>query len=241
MEVNEGIALIQAELKEKCDHTVDKTSWKCVMEGQTTNSLVPNIKRDRDVAEPTWPAPNGGRSIKDVSRGASIWPHQAHHLIPWQQLQDEPASRYLDSKKNAITGPNNYSVNHGNNGLFMPYSADLAEWDTTADQQELSEKLMDLVLVQLHQSRHSFTQYEGAEQGYKARVKQYLKTISDNGLTHTAMCPPCQQKQDGKKLPPRANIVSAMDRASRNLERDIGDLDIFVSRRAATWAKKRGS
>jgi hypothetical protein len=41
------------------------------------------------------------------------------------------------------------------------------------------------------------------------------------------------------KYPPRENIVRAMDRVSDNLKRDIEDMVIFVSRRAAIWAKKR--
>ena len=183
---------------------------------------------------------NGNKSIDNVDADSSppVWPHQAHHLVPWKQLKDEDVVIYLDAGEDEIFGDNNYSVNHGNNGLFMPYSADLSEWLTTASKQQLSEDLMDKVNIQLHQSRHSSTQYNGAKQGYKARVKSYLKTISDNGLVHADTCDPCKAAKKNDKLPPRSNIVSAMDRASSNLENDIADMDIFVSRRASIWAGK---
>lgn len=242
MELKEGIAAIQAELAEKCDHKPDKSNWRCVLEGKTDSHLVTNITRDRNIPEPVWPPPNGSASIKNVVAHATppVWPHQAHHLIPWKQLRKHPASQYLDKNKNVIWGDNDYSVNHGNNGLFMPYSAGLEEWNKTTDQQKLSDDLMDIVFVQLHQSRHSAKQYEGAEQGYKARVKSYLETISDNGLKHTDLCNPCKQNKKNALLPPRETIVRAVDRASKNLEQDLKDMDIFVSKRAAIWAQKRG-
>jgi len=238
MQIGEGIALVTMNLEEACDHTPDKTNWKCVLEGKTDGHLVPNINRDRGIAKPTWPL-NGDSSIKSVSSDPAVWPSQAHHLIPWKQLKKHGAAHYLDSSKNKIWADNNYSVNHGNNGLFMPYSSDLTEWNTVSDKQKLSEELMDKVGTQLHQSRHSHTKYDGAEQGYKDRVKTYLKTISDNGLKHTDFCDSCKNKKNGNKFPPRENIVRAVDRVSMNLEKDIEDMDIFVSRRAAMWAKKR--
>ena len=240
MDIGEGIALITKELEEKCDHTPDKTNWRCVLEGKTDGHLVINITRDRGIPEPIWPPPDGNKSIASVNTRATppVWPHQAHHLIPWKQLKSEDAVIYLDASENEIYSDNNYSVNHGNNGLFMPYSADLAEWSTTENKQKLSEDLMDAVNIQLHQSRHSFTKYDGAKQAYKARVEKYLETISDDGLKHTDFCDPCKEGKDGGKFPPRENIVNAMDRASKNLEKDIEDMDIFVSRRASIWAGK---
>ncbi len=54
MQIGEGIALVTSELEERCDHTPDKTNWKCVLEGTTDGHLVSNITRDRGIAKPTW-------------------------------------------------------------------------------------------------------------------------------------------------------------------------------------------
>lgn len=240
MDVGEGIAKIEKELEEKCDHMPDKTNWRCKLEGQTEEHLTSNITRDRGIPEPLWPPADGNKSIDNVNTESTppVWPNQAHHLIPWKQLKKHGASHYLHASKNKIYADNNYSVNHGNNGLFMPYSYALSEWSTTTDKQKLSEELMDKVNIQLHQSAHSFTKYEGAKEAYKIRVKKYLKYISDDGLKHTDSCDPCKENKDNDKLPPRENIVNAMDRASNNLEKDIEDMDIFVSKRASIWAGK---
>ena len=55
MQLTLGVAAITAELKEKCDHTPDKSNWKCVLEGKTDSHLVPNITRDKGDPEPVWP------------------------------------------------------------------------------------------------------------------------------------------------------------------------------------------
>ena len=242
MELNEGIAIITSLIEDtKCDHTEEKQNWKCVLEGQTADHLTSNISRDRNIAEPVWPPPTGGRSLVNCRKGnPGIWPHQAHHLIPWQQLQKHDVTIYLAEtpphRAGKMWADNNYSVNHGKNGKFMPYASDLAEWAASGNPQKIAEDLMDLVSNQLHQSRHSFTQYEGADDGYKTRVNEYLRRIADHGLKHPNFCDVCKNNKKANKLPPRAAIVRFVDKASELLERDIDDMDIFVSKRAAVWA-----
>jgi hypothetical protein len=245
MELNHAIAALVATIeKYECTHTDDKSGWKCNLEGATDGHLTSNIPRDKKIKEPIWPPPGGPKTLASCKAGnPGVWPSQAHHLIPWKQLKPHRVTSYLaESPSEApakMWADNNYSVNHGNNGKFMPFASNLADWDAATDQQKVAEDLMDKVLIQLHQSRHSSTQYDGAKQGYKERVKEYLKEIADRGAKHPDQCDECKAKKNGDKWPPRAGMVAFVDKASALLEQDINDMDIFVSRRAAVWAGKR--
>ena len=92
-----------------CDHSAPKTGWRCVLQGKTASHLVENISRDRKIKRPTWPAPNGSNSLADVSRSKRTWPHEAHHLIPWQQLKKHPVRQFL-KKGSKLLVDANYSV-----------------------------------------------------------------------------------------------------------------------------------
>lgn len=226
-----GASLDDLVLKAKCELKEKKESWTCVLGGNSSNLAV-NITRDRKKPKPPWPA---SMSVKDCDK--DTFPSQAHHLIPHTQLAKDPVKQFLKGAK--LTGDNNYSVNHGNNGKFMPYASPLKEWVKAKgdNKQDVADELMSRVGIQLHQGPHSFTKYEGAEAGYKERVKEYLKIIRDSALKHNTEENPCEDcGGDRKKQPPRRNIVKAMDQASSLLEMDIMAGDIFVSRRAAQFA-----
>jgi hypothetical protein len=230
--------------KYKCAHTDDKPGWKCNLEGETSGHLTSNIPRDKKIPEPIWPPSNGSLTLASCKAGnPGVWPSQAHHLIPWKQLKPHRVTSFLaEAPPEApakIWADNNYSVNHGNNGKFMPFASNLLDWGTAKDQQKVAEDLMDLVTIQLHQSRHSHTQYDGAKQGYKTRVERYLKEIADPAMKHPDNCDECKGKKNGDKWPPRAGMVAFVDKASALLEQDIDDMDIFVSQRAAIWAAKK--
>lgn len=223
----------------KCSHTEDTSEWKCNLEGETSGHLVDNISRDMYGDEPTWPPPNGQATFACCVKGnPGVWPHQAHHLIPWQQLKKHRAAHLLAKKKNHLTDDANYSVNHGNNGFFMPYASDLNEWTSLQRKQVLAEKLMNLVGIQLHQSRHSMMAYICADDGYKARVEKYLNIIHKESLRHYDVCSECKKHMSGNKWPPRKAVVRFVDKASRLLKSDIKYNRIFVSKRAAIWACK---
>lgn len=234
---NVFVAFVQKDKSDnKCSHEDDKTDWKCNLEGETSGHLVDNIVRDSYGDEPQWPPIAGKANIDNCS--SSTWPHQAHHLIPWQQLKKHKTSHLLSKIKNHLTYNNNYSVNHGTNGYFMPYVTDLEEWSLCKgkEKQLLAEKLMNITGIQLHQSRHSRTRYECAKEGYKVAVDTYLNKVHKESLRHYDVCSKCKDEMNKNKWPPRKAVVRYVDKVSRILLSDIKANRIFVSRRAAIWA-----
>ncbi len=219
-----------------CDHSAPKTGWRCVLQGKTASHLVENISRDRKIKRPTWPAPNGSNSLADVSRSKRTWPHEAHHLIPWQQLKKHPVRQFL-KKGSKLLVDANYSVNHGNNGKFMPYASDLRDWKGSEKvKAQVAFEVMDEVGVQLHQSRHSFQSFDGGVTvGYKSRVKELLDAIRRTENRHRDGCQECARKSDDGKLPPRRQMTRKVDGVSQKLEGEINRGLIFVSRRAHAW------
>lgn len=221
-----------------CNHDQPKTGWRCVLEGKTRGSLIENLQRDRSIAEPVWPPPDGSNSIEAIIKGnPGCWPHEAHHLIPWQQLRDHPVKAHLSKKGRGskLLEDANYSVNHGNNGKFLPFVSDLKEWKKSRDKQQLAERAMNILCLQLHQGRHSSSSYGGGKKGYKARVKELLDKIRDSEVSHLQACKPCADKAEKNKFPPREQMTRKVDRVSQRLEKEIDRGDIFVSRRAYLW------
>lgn len=210
------------------------TGWNCKLAG-SSKSLENNLKDH--CGKPKPPSPS---SIDDVT--TSAWPSQAHHLIPHQQLIKHPVTRWLTTKpKKAakkIYADNDYSVDYGKNGKWMPYVSSLKEWKKagTKKKQELANKVMKAAGIQLHQGPHSFKPYGPSDPGYKTRVGEYLKTIVDNALEHDESgCEDCASAADADKNAPRRNMVRYVDKASELLDGDINACRIFVSRRAAEY------
>lgn len=224
----------------KCSHEQPKTGWRCVLEGKTRGGLIENLQRDRSIPEPLWPPPDGRNSVHAIRRGPpACWPHEAHHLIPWQQLRDHPVKAYVSRKARGskLLADANYSVNHGNNGKFLPFVSDLKEWRNAKDKdkQAIAERVMTELGLQLHQGRHSSKSYGGGKVGYKARVKELLDKIRQAEISHLQVCKECQAKSDKNKFPPREQMTGKLDRVSERLEKEIDNGDIFVSRRAYLW------
>ena len=222
----------------KCEFPEKDDSWTCTLDGES-DRLASNIKKHRGIPKPKVPA-----RLADVS--SDSWPSQAHHLIPWQQLADEPVVQWLSTSKNKLRGNNDYSVDHGKNGKFMPYVSDLPEWSgaSPAKKRQIAENVMTLAGIQLHQGPHSYKPYGVGEDGYKTRVEEYLTKIDDTSIDHYSKDPPCadcQSKSKGGKKAPRRNVVLYMDAASRFLELDINTGRIFVSRRAAEFVEGGGA
>lgn len=246
MEIKEAVAAVAAVDKPNCTHKPEEVDWKCQLAGATTGHLTDNIERDRKSEKkirPTWPPPSGKESLAECR--PAVFPHQAHHLIPWKQLENHRTSTLLAKTRpklgQQIIHDAHYSVNHGNNGKFMPYASDLPEWKVASvvNKARIAEDLMNAVGIQLHQSRHSRTRYDGAEEGYKARVDEYLNRIHCSAWTHMELCNDCKAKRERKFWPPRAEVVAGVDGVSRLLEADIDQQKIFVSQRAALWALKK--
>lgn len=217
----------------RCEHNQPKDNWRLVLGGKTRGHLIENLKRDRDVPEPRWPPLGGGNSIASIQGGSpGQWPHEAHHLVPWQQLAKHNVKQYL--KKGAkLFADANYSVNHGNNGKFLPFASDLDEWKgSPAKKQALAEQVMSKLGLQLHQGRHSMSPYGAGKKGYKTRVKELLDAARDTETAHVRACKPCADSKNNGKLPPREQMTRKLDGLSRRLEGEINTAKIFVSRRA---------
>ena len=235
----EGVAmLVELMVKETvCEHKPEAQKWVCKLDGESTR-LAGNITDHKDIPKPSVPARLSGVT-------SDSWPSQAHHLIPWQQLLKHPVTQWLAKKKQKLRGDNDYSVDHGNNGKFMPYASDLREWSgaNTDRKRAIVEAVMTAAGIQLHQGPHSYKPYGVGEDGYKTRVGEYLDAIKANSHDHFSAKPPCEDcknKADGKKLPPRRNVVRYMDGASKFIEGDIDTGKIFVSRRAAEFVAAGG-
>src|SRR5690606_20907067 len=105
-------------------------------------------------------------------------------------------------------------------------ASSLPEWTTAATTKAdidknrvLMFKIMKLAKIQMHQGKHSSSNRYGiGEAPYKERVKQYLKKIKNNAVSHYAgdpCCKDCKGKKQANKYPPRENIVRYVDKASR--------------------------
>ncbi|HUK20257.1 MAG TPA: AHH domain-containing protein [Gemmatimonadales bacterium] len=243
-ETVEGIAALvdMMEEDEKCKYKPDEHDWTCTLDGDPTR-LARNITKHRSIKKPRV-------VITLASVSDDVWPSQAHHLIPWQQLQKHAVTQWLsDAPSKApkkLLKPNGYSVDHGNNGKFMPYASDLTDWSgaTKTKKRKIVEKLMSIVGIQLHQGPHSYKPYGVGEEGYKTRVGEYLAKIHNNSVDHYAAKPPCtdcKDKSKGGKQSPRRNVVDYMDKASEGLEGDIDGGRIYVSRRAADFVEAGGA
>lgn len=238
-EVGEGVAIVAAYIAEdkKCEYEPPNTNWTCKLDGdggRLANGL-------EAIGVPKPPTPT---KIEDVSY--TCWPAQAHHLIPWQALAKHQVTQWLAKtppKKAGVPGKvikdTDYNVDHGNNGKFMPDSMHLPGWKTAsaAKKTELSKMVMGAAGIQLHQGRHTATKYGNAEAGYHTRVKEYLAKIDLLSLEHITVtqCKDCKDKIEDGKVPPRANTIRYLDKASERLEVDINLRRIFVSRRAADF------
>ncbi|MDQ3998542.1 MAG: AHH domain-containing protein [Gemmatimonadota bacterium] len=221
------------EKKEECDNEPG-TGWTCNLAGDG-GPLGTNLANHCNKKKPDTPT-----SLDDVTK--KKWPSQAHHLIPWQQLDDHEVTVWLAESPpehaSDLIADNDYDVDHGFNGKWMPYVSSLSQWDnaSTAKKQEIANKVMKAAGIQLHQGPHSFEPYGPDDDGYKTRVDEYLMKIIDISIAHDSVCEDCKDKAKKKGgRPPRLNTVRYMHKASSNLNDDINRCQIFVSRRAAEY------
>jgi hypothetical protein len=238
MEAFEAFAAVLAKMDEEieCQYKPAKEPWNCVLAGDSGH-LETNIKRDRKISKPQTPA----RLAQVNSR---VWPSQAHHLIPHVQLSGHVVTEWIEQDKGTLQYDANYSVNHGMNGKFMPYASALAEWSSASTDRktEIANAVMKAAGIQLHQGAHSYEPYNDGQAGYKTRVEEYLEAVKDQSVSHydPEVCEKCSQEKSGK-VPPRRNTVTMLDRASKQLDQDIRDGQIAVSRRASDYVASGAS
>lgn len=238
MQIGEGMAILIKFIDEdkKCDYKPEDKKWTATLDGKS-----------KTLADRLGNKPN---ATCEAELSATSWPSQAHHLIPHLTLKDHPVAKWL-KEGDHLFADTYYHVDHANNGKWMPYASDLPEWITNATKKAdkdknrtLMFKVMKLAKIQLHQSRHSETNRYGiGEAPYKERVKQYLKKIKNNAVSHYKGEPPCDDckgKKQADKYPPRENTVRYVDKASSCIEKDINKCRIFVSRIAAEFAQTGG-
>jgi len=240
-DIAEGVAvlidLMEQDEKKKCEYKPKKNEWKCNLAGDG-GRLATNITKHCGIPKPAVPT-----SLAGVT--TDVWPSQAHHLIPWQQLEKHPVAQWLSSDKGKLRDHNSYDVDHGNNGKFMPYASALTDWAgaTKTKKRKIVEAVMSEAGIQLHQGPHSYKPYGVGEEGYKTRVGEDLVEINGNSMDHYSAQPPCKDckdKEEAKKKAPRRNVVRFMDKASTLLEGDINAGKIYVSRRAAEFVEAGG-
>ena len=238
MDFGEGVAILAdfMEEDEKCDYKPEKTEWKANLSDS-----------GKSLAEYLGSKPHAGNEaeLSDTS-----WPSQAHHLIPHLTLKSHLVAKWLKTG-DYLFSDTYYNVDHTNNGKWMPYASSLPEWIKGATRKAdieknriLMFKVMGLAKIQLHQGRHSSSDRYGiGEAPYKDRVKQYLKKIKNNAVSHYAgdrSCEDCKSNKYNNKYPPRENTVKYVDKASELIEKDIDKCKIFVSRIAAEFAETGG-
>lgn len=175
------------------------------------------------------------------------WPSQAHHLIPHLTLIDHPVAGWLQTGGQSIMwGDTKYNVDHRHNGKWLPYASALPEWktNTPAQNRKLLFDLMARSGLQIHQGPHSgLENYGVGEVSYKQCVNKYLDKINVHSNSHykrTPACADCAGNSKAGKVPPRANTVRFVDKASEVLWQDITASRIFVSRIAAEFVASGG-
>lgn len=232
------VAMLAADEKDgKCEFQPDQKQWKANLDGDAA-TLGRNMGNQPENA------------TKEADLSASCWPSQAHHLIPHLTLKSHRVAQWL-KEGSVLYGDTRYDVDHRNNGKWMPYASNLAEWRTAAatpaqvaHNRSLMFKVMQLAQIQMHQGKHSGSNTYGiGECAYKECVKKYLDKIANHAVSHYKKQPPCEDckgKKQADKLPPRDNMVRYVDKASALLEQDINCCRIFVSRIAAEFAQAGG-
>ncbi len=236
--VLDGMAVLSALMfkEQKCEYKPKDDNWNVNLEG-SGEALAASLG-------------NKPNAVSEATLSSTAWPSQAHHLIPHLTLKSHPLAKWLKTGDN-LFADTYYNVDHKNNGKWMPYASRLPEWVTGATRKadvdknrELMFKVMRLAKIQMHQGRHSSSNRYGiGEAPYKERVKQYLKKIKNNAVSHYAgkrPCDDCKGKENADKYPPRSNTVRYVDKASECIEQDINTCKIFVSRIAAEFAEAGG-
>lgn len=218
----------------ECEYQPEDTSWSCQLDG-SDEALAQNLGKQGM----TRPAAAAG--LDAVS--STHWPSLAHHLIPWQQLRKHPVTQWLAQSppqgSGQLLADNDYSVDHGHNGRFIPDASALSEWagaDATL-RRRLLEAVMQAAGISLQAQAGDYAPYGVGEDGYRTRVAEYLDRVNLAALDHVnvAQCPDCSKKNQDGKVPARRNVVELMDAVSAQLDVDVATGRVFVSAAGAPF------
>lgn len=139
-------------------------------------------------------------------------------------------------------GDTNYDTNGAQNGYFMPFASTTHQWnDKTGKQDDVCFEMMRRTRLQLHQGRHSSTDYledtTVETKGYKTQVRELLDEIARLVLTHVEGCSICSDKGKKTKVPPLQSTVRMVEQASQLMKVLLIRYRVAVSKRAANYIR----
>ncbi|WP_157496667.1 AHH domain-containing protein [Hahella ganghwensis] len=158
---------------------------------------------------------------------------QAHHAISGNQaLKGHDIEQWICKSKGKITKDTGYSVNNGNNGIWLPSKPkgliDGKKWgELTYDKKkEVAFKSMDAGKGQFHLGPHDIVDPEDPDgryhQSYKDRLIALLDALNDNVIAWVEGCQLCEDIDPDKgPFKPNWKINSKLDRVSAKVERDL--------------------
>jgi len=245
--------IFEKRLEQFCDEkkTPENPGWTVVIDDIKGGKGDPKVLADNMVSigkkKPDKPDP-GSPPWDLESCTPKKFPWQAHHLVPEKQLPEHKVCVWLTdspktkNKKYELSSDTNYDTNHGRNGRFMPFASTTKQWEAAGDnstkKSEVCVRMMQLTKEQLHQGKHSYTDYgedlEVETVGYKKQVEDLLDSIHGRTFSHVEGCEVCKKQQSGSKIKvqPLERVVEHMYTVSRILEILIKGRRVWVSRRA---------
>jgi len=263
MEISEGIAKLSAPQGAEsalCEEEPDTyVAGNLVIDGIKEKKGDAAILRENMLAagitEPDQPD-SKPRGWDVLSISGTRFPYQTHHLLPEKRLKHEKITAFLtDSPKEkhpdyTLAADTDYDTNGHENGYFMPFASTTHQWKSTTSadrKQRLAFEIMRRTKHQLHQGRHSGTDYieEGEDSkietsGYHTTAHQLLDKIAERVLNHVQTCTRCRttkQKDEKVTIRPLKRTVLFMHQASNIIKTLIQANRIFVSRRASIYYK----
>ena len=254
MQIGEAIALMDSpepQEESKCNPPeTDTTNWSVVIDGIKGEGSAATLKTNLEAFGTSVPEyPNKLSLGWDLFEcNPNKFPTQTHHLIPEKYLPKQKVTAWLtDSPKSEckhpkyeLEGDTYYDTNGAKNGYFMPFASTTHQWNAkSSKQKEVCFEMMRRTRIQLHQSRHSHTDYmeriEVETSGYKTQVKEFLQEIDRLVFTHVEKCETCSNKGKKTKIPPLESTVKMVEQASHLMKVLLLLNRVAVSKRAANY------
>lgn len=261
-----GVAVLVGKKQEepKCNPKNTKTkNWKAVLDGiKGCEGSPSDLKNNMDKKSiPNYPSQlEKGWNLFECSQ--NTFPTQTHHLIPEKMVPKHPVSTMLtdspngDAKNGAkelasknnkeykeykLKGDTTYDTNGKRNGYFMPFAATTHQWHAKpAKQMKVCFEMMRLTNKQLHQGKHSKTDYmeqtEVETDGYNTQAEEFLNEIYQQIVDHIEVekCEVCKKK-NSIEIEPLMSTVKMMEQASFLMKVLTMRNSVAVSRRAGMY------
>ncbi len=188
---------------------------------------------DNERQNPVSPKPQPNPIFHDSEFGD--YTCQAHHAISGRQaLMGHDIEQWICKSKGKITKDTGYSVNNGNNGVWLPSKpknkVDGKMWgDKSLDpnrKREAAFKAMDAGKGQFHAGPHNITDpadpHGNYHQSYKDRLIELLDMLNDNILAWAEGCQLCEDIDPDKgPFKPNWKVNTKLDRLSAKVNRDL--------------------